>query len=1220
MAEDYNSKISALEEEKRRLIAQHDKLMSAQNFQSVKAQAGRIGNKIAQININLIQYRDLQKSGYGFGEAQQKVAKGNLQTARALAQSKTAKELGIGVQELKRRAIALKKPAQKGTAVKIIQQAQQGKTSANKLNLLFNTQSNPLTEKLNQLQKQYILNTSQSKIPKASIGSKAKGFLLTQSGYNMYENNAKQEETKITNSLTNYANIRQGYYQRQVNDGRISVDKATELLNKDIDAKYNSLVKDSEFFREKNARTQTTNALSYQYETDRLDALKQGQKYRADALLFLREVADTPSALIKAGVGVKNFLQKFSKDPKTREESIAKIKKVLPTSFKDYVNKMDVLQKKVYLKTKDIAKFVITSPTTAVAEVGGSMVGFGILSKGSKPVLKATKVFSKKASEEIVERLGIKALVKQGLKLPALIEVEISPTILKTARGVTGTASKVRSTTSIIKKLEKGAKTTKNINAIAKDIKKLIPKTIPKVRLLKVEKAMKPVIENFLKNKNVLLDLRKKFPTKTNFTLKEIKASKYYPKLKTILKRRVFSKYDIKTLRKKGVRVRPGKNRIRGVKVSRREFKTFQEAEKQFKSFKNIGKFVKKITNKGGVGKIESLPKRPLTKADIEYFKVAKKIPRQFFANADKVSVNTFVQKFSARVPVIKRFGNLKKGYWKLVIEDKPFYQNSVSFSLYKKGGKPLGTITFNTLSSKPITRFRSLESALKWGTNKNIVLSKSVGKNFVRSYMIRSRGMKITAKEFLSKIKITSKGNLQDIFIKTKKIPKYTSRRNVKKQFKRSIPVSVTRGKIAKTKVPTIVKWNKKKGYLEITQRGRVIKAIKTKSIINPVIIDTSKIETIARKMNKIKMKNLSRAKIMRIKKAKKMLLSTKKSKTFTLNGKKKVAIPKAQLQQLKSLEKETNLALKESLAGRSIAPRVKITKRVQGIKQLKKLQRTEKALKKVRRDLIKRKALDSATKTALAKATRLVSRMKSKTKLKQGLHSIIKSKEIKREIQGLVELQKLKSKCVLKVINVLKKEIPMIPIPIIRTPRTIPRPPKPKLRKAIVIPRSKESAKKFKRLSKPTKIFSIIVRKRGKAVVLKDRLIERDALNVMAYELDNQLLRTARLKQMGTSKLARKIPKKYQGAFTKRKKKLRQYKIKKKKKIAIRGFIEKKRFALDTPGEKTQLKRLTKKRVRKKPIKKRAVKKKTARRKVKKKVAKKKILRKKRSVKRRK
>lgn len=133
--------------------------------------------------------------------------------------------------------------------------------------------------------------------------------------------------------------------------------------------------------------------------------------------------------------------------------------------------------------------------------------------------------------------------------------------------------------------------------------------------------------------------------------------------------------------------------------------------------------------------------------------------------------------------------------------------------------------------------------------------------------------------------------------------------------------------------------------------------------------------------------------------------------------------------------------------------------------------------------------------------------------------------------------------------------------------------------LKKKYSLKKNGNQDQNLKVLSKPAKIFKVLVRKRGKVIVLKDRLTERDALNYMAYELDNQLLRTARIKPMGSSKVVRRLSSKYDRAFEKRKKKFRQYMIRKKKKLPIRGFIEKSKYALDTIEERTQLKRLSKK-----------------------------------------
>lgn len=1068
-----------------------------------------------------------------------------------------------------------------------------------------------LKRDIDQLERQRLASAQQSitkeAFDKILADKKAKEqeLRLLQSGVTNYNKRVDKEVNKAQTELDNYINSEASKLQARVNSGELDVPTANSMLETRANTKQREINK---ILNDRISQIPVPDALKVPVNTvevavprSKLQELKdnirsdlgiislsEGLEQRITAISKIEKGGVGKEILIGASIGLLSFGKGVVDLPKSIITLIKKpsLIKNIPSSIKQSL-----------ATTGESLK---VSPTRTVVRIGTELF---LMDRAGKVIGEVSKSGKAKLSSQL-EKAGSLSRIR--------------------VKFIGGKVPKIKFELKNIEKSIKPVASTKNINAVARDISKLIPKTVSKAKVSEIIKLSKSTIKRFLNDKRIIAELRRKYPNTTRFTLRQIKSIRSYPRLRTVIKRDVFSKYSVKAIRKAGRTIKKKGRRISGVKVRRKEFKSFQEANKEFQKLKRLGKFVKKIESKGGAGRIESLPKRPINAQELEYFKIGRKIPRNILKDVNQVSVNTFTQKFSARVPILKRFGDLKNGYWKTLLKDKEFYQNSVSFSLYKKGGKPVGTITFNTISSKPITRFRSLTNALKWGTNKEVVLSKLVGNDFVRSYVLKARGNKITSTEFLSKIKVTSKGEFQDILIATKKVPVVTTRRSVKKQFKRSIPVSATKGRIKKVKQASIIRYNKKKGVIEIVQRGKTVKLVRTKSIINPVIIDTSKIEYVVRQLNSLKNKALSKAKLNRIKQYKRLIDSTKSSKVFVVNGKSKIAIPKSKLKQINKIAKETRV-LKESLAGRSIPPRIKITRRVEGIKQLKKLKRTEQALKKVRNNLIKRNALDVGSKLAIAQTLSLVN--KFKRDLKKG--QIILTDQATKQIQANIQkgLLKSKEKTLVKTIKLLQMEFPPLLL-VTRIPRTpTPRIPKLKSPKIRLPSKRKEQEKEFKTFAKPVKIFSVIVKKRGKALVVNNKLTERDALNFMALKLDNELLRTARLKQTGTSKKARKLPIKYNGAFEKRKAKFRQYRIKQKKKVPIRGFIEKRKYALDTPGEKTQLKRLTRKSikkkttrtnrkivVRKKPIKRKVVKKKA----VKKKVIKKPI--KKRTVKRKK
>jgi len=82
-------------------------------------------------------------------------------------------------------------------------------------------------------------------------------------------------------------------------------------------------------------------------------------------------------------------------------------------------------------------------------------------------------------------------------------------------------------------------------------------------------------------------------------------------------------------------------------------------------------------------------------------------------------------------------------------------------------------------------------------------------------------------------------------------------------------------------------------------------------------------------------------------------------------------------------------------------------------------------------------------------------------------------------------------------------------------------------------------------------------------------------DAKDYLAYRVDNGLSRTAWFEPVGKTKKIFRVPKNMKGYYYKIKYKLRPYKIRvgKRRKL-VNGFIEKRKYILDTSGEKRSIK----------------------------------------------
>jgi len=173
-------------------------------------------------------------------------------------------------------------------------------------------------------------------------------------------------------------------------------------------------------------------------------------------------------------------------------------------------------------------------------------------------------------------------------------------------------------------------------------------------------------------------------------------------------------------------------------------------------------------------------------------------------------------------------------------------------------------------------------------------------------------------------------------------------------------------------------------------------------------------------------------------------------------------------------------------------------------------------------------------------------------------------------------------------------------------RPPR--PRPPKPRPPRGgggsdRPKPRPRIGTERFgrKKLKKKQPVYFIKVRRKGKIVNLHPRpLILSDAKDFLAHKLDRNLVRSGWFEPLAPTREVIRLPKVMQGYFGRNKKKLRPYKIKVgKKKTIRRGYIEKRKYILDTRGEKKQLasarrrKATRRKPVRRKPVRRRKVRK---------------------------
>ena len=112
-------------------------------------------------------------------------------------------------------------------------------------------------------------------------------------------------------------------------------------------------------------------------------------------------------------------------------------------------------------------------------------------------------------------------------------------------------------------------------------------------------------------------------------------------------------------------------------------------------------------------------------------------------------------------------------------------------------------------------------------------------------------------------------------------------------------------------------------------------------------------------------------------------------------------------------------------------------------------------------------------------------------------------------------------------------------------------------------------------KTLKKAIPVYYVVIKRKGKMVKLSPKPFSlSEARDFLSYKLDYGLSRTAYIHPAGSSKKVVGLPKPIKGYFSNTRNKLRPYKIRHgKKKKLYSGYIEKKRFGLDTPGEKREI-----------------------------------------------
>jgi len=481
---------------------------------------------------------------------------------------------------------------------------------------------------------------------------KFKTFIKKEIGFNFYEKEANKRGDKIFNEVSSFGDNRLNFYQGEVNAGRMFVGEADRRIQIDVARKQGELINKDEFFREKNSRKPTTNSVSFQYETDRLKAIREGDKRAENVSLFLRIAADTPSSLVKLGGDATKGITKLFNDPQAREDSIEKIKETFT------IEKAKALPKKIEVKATEITKFALTSPSTAIAVIGGVLVSFaligGAVSKVGKPVLRLTGIVSKNTSKGIIKNLKFDPFVKQGLKDVGKISIEISPKILARVGQATRTGRPLKVSSEATRRLVKSFNQSIKKSKLGTRAKKIsqsslrIKKKLSRQRIRNRKRILKRRIKNIRFVKGVRIKVKKVSTAKERLIIKKRlkKRRKEKEKLRALLKRK--AKEEAKEKRFKASELGRGVAKVR--KIPRKIKRKVVESRR--------GVAVKKLSRRLKKRKVRIVQRKRLIGRRKEKLKRRKVLIRQEKFRKSrlgkfKVSVSKKIKKLDS---IIKKF------------------------------------------------------------------------------------------------------------------------------------------------------------------------------------------------------------------------------------------------------------------------------------------------------------------------------------------------------------------------------------------------------------------------------------------------------------------------------------------------------------------------------------------------------------------------------------
>ena len=205
-------------------------------------------------------------------------------------------------------------------------------------------------------------------------------------------------------------------------------------------------------------------------------------------------------------------------------------------------------------------------------------------------------------------------------------------------------------------------------------------------------------------------------------------------------------------------------------RIYKNEIKNYEKALKEFKSLKKSAKMADTVIEKPftSVGKLRIGDLDAVLQEKLIRDVGKLNLPKNIKTNLEGIEIKQSYNEVISRVPKMNKINVPKtsplykkqKYVYQNVVNEVTKYKNIVTYDLIMKDGKYV-SYSVASFSNKPLTRFRNIENALKYGSGKKLIVSSPYNKDFVGSQLYDIRGGKFKPTDkFITKPKMYKVGD----------------------------------------------------------------------------------------------------------------------------------------------------------------------------------------------------------------------------------------------------------------------------------------------------------------------------------------------------------------------------------------------------------------------------------------------------------------------------